>query len=287
MSLRKCSKVHSLALQSLSCEANLAIGHNPRIALELFDRLGLYSTIFTDPTTPNTPEPSTNRWRRAYDCLEIMRANNSPGSIYNLLVCSADAVDLSWLLVALVPWAEVTILRPSRSGGKAPLPFATLVAREGIKASNRVCDMVTGAFRHVEEITNFKQAVIAQEKWTLEPDKLGMAIRRWDAGGRHWKLQVLLAILVDVMRSDKSAGEYRIVRLFQTRGTNTPYHRIRSCLVWLAAVLGSFAGDRLNECSIAQTSHRWNTASKGLRPKAWEMDGGSIRCVYGMAISPP
>lgn len=137
-----------------------------------------------------------------------MRANNSPGSIYKLLVCSADAVELSWLLVALVPWAEVAIPRRSKSGGKAPLPFATLVAKEGIKVSNRVCDTVTGAFRHVEEISNFKQAVTAQDKWTLEPDKLGMAIRRWDTGGGHWKLQVLLAILVDAMRSDTSASEH-------------------------------------------------------------------------------
>jgi tRNA nucleotidyltransferase (CCA-adding enzyme) len=209
--LRKCSKVYSLALQSRSCKAHLAIGQNPRSALELFDRLGLYSTIFTDPTTQNTPEPSTNRWKHAYDCLETMRANNSPGSIYKLLVCSADAVELSWLLAALVPWVEVEIPRPSKSGGKAPLPFATLVAKEGIKASNRVCDTVTGAVRHVEEISSFKQAVIAQDKWTLERDTLGMAIRRWDAGGGHWKLQVLLAILVDAMRSGKSAGEDPIV----------------------------------------------------------------------------
>lgn len=34
-----------------------------------------------------------------------------------------------------------------------------------------------------------------------------MAIRRWDTGGGHWKLQVLFAILVDVTRSDESAGE--------------------------------------------------------------------------------
>lgn len=153
------------------------------------------------------PEPSTKRWRHAYNCLETMRANNSPSSIYKLLVCSHDAAELSWLLAALVPWAEIANPYPSKSGGKAPMPFATLVAKEGIKASNRVCDTVTGAFRHFEEISKFKQAVIAQENWTLEPDKLGMAIRRWDAGGGHWKLQVLFAILVEIARSDKSAGE--------------------------------------------------------------------------------
>ena len=87
------------------------------------------------------------------------------------------------------------------------MPFATLVAREGIKANNRVCDTVTGAFRHIEEISNFKQAVIAQDLWTFERDKLGMAIRRWDAAGSHWKLHVILAILVEAMHLSEFNGE--------------------------------------------------------------------------------
>jgi tRNA nucleotidyltransferase (CCA-adding enzyme) len=175
--------------------------------LEFIDRLRLYSTIFTDPTCKIIPEPRTDRWRFVYDCLETLRVNKSPGSIYELLIRSEDAVELAWLFAALCPWAEVALPTSSNPGGKAPLPFATLVAREGIKANNRTCDAVTGAFRHREEIARFKQAVIDLEPWVYERDKLGMAIRRWDTAGGHWKIQVVLAILVEAMRSTEFNGE--------------------------------------------------------------------------------
>jgi tRNA nucleotidyltransferase (CCA-adding enzyme) len=139
-----------------------------------------------------------------------MSKNESPGSIYKLLIRSEDAAELAWILAALSPWADVP-LPPARTGKKTCLPWATLVAKEGIKSSNRICDTVTGAFRNFEEITIFKKAVINQEKWTSERDTLGMAIRRWDANGGHWKVQAMLAILVEVMRSNDSDGEFVMV----------------------------------------------------------------------------
>jgi tRNA nucleotidyltransferase (CCA-adding enzyme) len=112
------------------------------------------------------------------------------------------------MFVALCPWSEVPTPTPSKQGRKAPLPFATMAAREGIKANNRICDVVTAAFRHREEISSFKTAIVNKELWTYDRDKLGMAIRRWDATGGHWKVQVVLAILVEAMTSSESNGEY-------------------------------------------------------------------------------
>lgn len=175
--------------------------------MHFIDRLGLYSTIFTDPTAKAVPEPPTHRWRFAYDCLETLRLNESPGSIYKLLVRTEDTTELAWILAALCPWAEVAAPTPIKAGGKIPLPYATIVAREGIKATNRICDAVTAAFRHYDEISSFKRAVIYQEPWTQERDRLGMAIRRWDATGGHWKLQVVLAILVEAMSSPESKSK--------------------------------------------------------------------------------
>jgi hypothetical protein len=134
-----------------------------------------------------------------------LRSNESPGSINKLLIRTEDAVELAWLIAALCPWAEAAM--PCNLGGKVPLPFATLVAREGIKANNRICNAVTGAFRNHEEIARFKKAVINQEPWIHERDKLGMAIRRWDAADGYWKIQVVLAILVEAMASTESNGE--------------------------------------------------------------------------------
>jgi tRNA nucleotidyltransferase (CCA-adding enzyme) len=113
------------------------------------------------------------------------------------------------MFAALCPWAEVATPTPSKPGGKAPLPFATMVAREGIKANNRTCDAITAAFRHREEITSFKNAVVNKELWTHKRDRLGMAIRRWDATGGHWKVQVVLAILVEAMTSTESNGKFK------------------------------------------------------------------------------
>jgi tRNA nucleotidyltransferase (CCA-adding enzyme) len=138
--------------------------------------------------------------------MEALRSNESPRSIYKLLVCSKEAAELAWVLTALSPWASVSTLAPSKAVTKTTPPLATGVAREGIKLSNRMCETVTGAFRHIEEISRFKRAVNNREPWTREPDTMGMAIRRWDATGGPWKLHVLLAILVDAMRSTEPDG---------------------------------------------------------------------------------
>ncbi len=183
-----------------------AAAQNPRSALVLFDRLGLYSTIFTDPTTKGIPQPRTDEWHSAYDCFEVMRATKSPGSIYDTLVPSDESVEIAWTLVALTPWATIPTPSPRTPGGKPILPFATLVARQGLKANNHVCDVITGAFRHLDEVMKLKEAVVSDEPWVKQRDVLGMTIRRWDAQGGHWKLHVLLAIFVEAMRSDMSNG---------------------------------------------------------------------------------
>lgn len=152
------------------------------------------------------PEVDTSRWRNAYDCLDAMKSNESPASIYKLLVRSTDAAELTWILAALSPWAPFGAPPPTKVGYKRSLPYATLAAREGIKANNRVCDVVTGAFRHIDEITRLKDAVLTMESHIYERDKLGMAIRRWDASGGQWKLHVILAILVESMKIDATTG---------------------------------------------------------------------------------
>ncbi|KAI9745587.1 MAG: CCA tRNA nucleotidyltransferase, mitochondrial [Claussenomyces sp. TS43310] len=176
---------------------------NPKSALDMFNRLELYAIIFTDPTAERIPEPCTRRWHCAYDCLDVLSNNESPKSIYQVLVRTDK--ELAWLLASLAPWFDTKDLPPSKTG-RTSLPYAARVAREGIKQSNRVCDFVTGAFRHFEEIIKFKDAIVTRQAFTRQPDVLGMAIRRWDEQGGQWRIQVVLAILVEAMTSDVSAG---------------------------------------------------------------------------------
>lgn len=182
--------------------------NNPRSALHMVDRLGLYSTIFTDPTIQQVTVPDSTRWNAVYDCLDDLKSNETPGSIYQCLVRSEDAKFLSWLLAALVPWAQVG--QPENPGGKARLPFATLVAREGIKANNKVCNVVTGAVRNRIEITQLKDAIKNKLPYIDERDTVGMSIRRWDSDGGHWRLQALYALLVEAMGRNNQQGMHTL-----------------------------------------------------------------------------
>lgn len=82
-------------------------------------------------------------------------------------------------------------------------PLATSVAREGIKATNKVCDVVSASIEHRDEITNAKSAFIQAKRSghksqdgsdPLARDVLGRAIRRW---GASWRSQAVFAFLID------------------------------------------------------------------------------------------
>jgi tRNA nucleotidyltransferase (CCA-adding enzyme) len=171
---------------------------DPRHALKLIDRLGLYSTIFTNPTIQDQV-PSTDHWARAYDCLEALRSNDSPECIYKTLIRSEEAEYYAWVLASLSPWSLLPVYPANGPKNKAPVPRATPVAREGIKAPTRLCDLVTGAFEHFKPMIAMKKAVVENQSWVNERDKLGMTIRGWDARGGHWKVQMMFAILVENM----------------------------------------------------------------------------------------
>jgi hypothetical protein len=176
------------------------------MALHLIDRLGLYSTIFTDPTSQSTPMPNSSKWHVVYSCLGLLESNNTPGSIYQSLVRSDDAAYLAWIFAALTPWSAIPDPQPEKAGAKLPLPFAANVAREGIKADNKICSVVTAAFRNCNEITNLKGAIKRKDSYVKERDTLGMMIRKWDSQGGHWRIQVLLALLAQSLKQADVIG---------------------------------------------------------------------------------
>ena len=187
--------------------SNRIAGQNPKSALEYFDRLSLYPTVFTDPTAKNIAVPDITNWHYVYNCLHDLKTHETPGSIYNSLVRSEDAKYLSWILAALTPWSLIPLPKPAIPGGKASLPLGTMVAREGIKADNKSCSVITGAFKNYEQITGLKDDIKRnQDAYIHERDTVGMSIRRWDSQGGHWRLQALLALLVEAMNHPNSQG---------------------------------------------------------------------------------
>lgn len=180
---------------------------SPCTALQYINRLGLYRTIFTDPAMTDLPVVDLTNWNRAYDCLHIMMQNNSPMSVYKLLIRNEGAEELAWLMAALAPWAPFGS-PPPKASGKRSLPFGAMAAREGIKATGRIVEVVAGAFRHLDEIMELKRAVLAKEPYTLQRDILGMQIRRWDYDGGNWKIHIMLAILVEALRCEAGYEEF-------------------------------------------------------------------------------
>jgi len=194
------------------CYTNILQGKNPCDALRFFDRLGLYSTIFTfeDPTGRKTLQPETSRWKAAYNCLETIRSDQSASSINKTLIQvenNEDAVYHAWLLAALTPWASVPPLPPDPRG-KMQEPLATQAIRGGMKSSTSLCNLVTGAVKSLEQVSQWKRAVIEKQPSIYERDNLAMAIRQWNRTGGDWRMPVLSAILVEAMENTSSGGKY-------------------------------------------------------------------------------
>lgn len=170
-------------------------GEHPRDAVRLIDELGLYHTIFTDPVNLNAPQPSLDGWSAAYGFL-----HDSPSdidSVYEVLVTSDEARYYAWVLACVAPFARLP--GSISANPKKKPPVATVAAREGIKAPTKMSDLITAAFCHREEICELKSKVSSDVASEVGRDTLGMAVRRWEAKGTHWRLQVLFAILYDLM----------------------------------------------------------------------------------------
>ncbi|KAI9667504.1 MAG: CCA tRNA nucleotidyltransferase, mitochondrial [Bathelium mastoideum] len=193
-------------------------GPRPYLALALIERLDLYSTIFTDPTHSNTYTPEVERLRPAYRLLEAMLQplqDEQNEIIKASVVQNADEKYLALLLAALIPWVDAPLPEPPKGKGKPSAPIPVLVAREGIKAPNKVCDVISAAVRNADEIIKLKDRFVERTRYPHRPlkgddasarDILGMAIRSW---GASWRSQVLWAILAEV--SANPSNEQRIL----------------------------------------------------------------------------
>ncbi|KAI1176700.1 hypothetical protein F4777DRAFT_587777 [Nemania sp. FL0916] len=174
------------------------IGKDPRRALQYINDLGLYHTIFTDPRKPATELPAMSQWPGAYECLEHLLQHRKLGSISDILIQTDEAPHYAWVLAALTPWEGVD-KSVYNSKGKPPPLLITLAAREGIKAPNKLCDLITAAHNNRADIMSLKTAVVQKTGYINERDRFGMAIRHWDAKGGYWRLQVLFSLLVEAV----------------------------------------------------------------------------------------
>lgn len=178
-------------------------GPDPLMALNLINRLTLYSTIFSDPAQDqsNAYTPDTTNWNLVINYVQdILHSKSS-----NILVRDAEERYLVWILSAVVPYRDAPP-PPVIEGKKAPPPIATTVTREGIKATNNVCNVITASVKNHAEISMMVSDCNSRKRPSRED--IGMTIRRW---GSTWRSQTAFALLVNVADEPSSANcEYQV-----------------------------------------------------------------------------
>jgi tRNA nucleotidyltransferase (CCA-adding enzyme) len=185
-------------------------GPRPRMALELINRFGLYRTVFTDPTRELPAQPDTTLFQTAFEFVDsVVQGSSKDSVIADHLLRNADEQYLAWICATMMPWADAPTV-PHQKPLQRPYFSAYLVAREGFKAPNKVCDVVAASLGNGEEIRGLvaQCAKGLQRPDTINPtsdatarDTLGMAIRRW---GSTWRTQVLFNLTYEVVLANIS-----------------------------------------------------------------------------------
>ncbi|GAB7362295.1 hypothetical protein MBLNU230_g2313t1 [Neophaeotheca triangularis] len=188
-------------------------GPDPHMALQLVDDLDLYETIFCDPTNTEklSFEPDTQGFGKSVNILQD-ELQDEASQIANL-ANGAEERFFAWHICALVPYCDAPQQEPSEPGRRAPPPAATQVAREGLKATNKVCDIVTSSIRNRADILALVDEIVSlnrtstEEKGKLESERarIGMVIRHL---GPSWQTQCLYAFLVATLETENADRVY-------------------------------------------------------------------------------
>ena len=158
----------------------------------------------------------TANWFNAYGLLLAMTSIEPSGknissslqTIKKLLIRDTHDLLLAWILVCFVPWARKC---PNKKSAKKLSSPASIAAREGIKADNKICKNIDDAVANRKEIVALKNAAVEGEdlassspkrkKSPIGRDIQGQAIRSW---GSNWRSAVIYALLTDVFEANSS-----------------------------------------------------------------------------------
>lgn len=246
-----------------------------------------------DPTKPGDPLPDLSHWHGAYECLQHISKDQASSSILPVLVRTDEDSYYAWTFSALAPWEYVD--EPAFTGkGKVPQCIVSRAAREGIKAGNKLCDLVIGAHKNRPDILALKTTVVQKTAQANERDRFGMAIRNWDSKGGYWRLQVLFCLLVEAMQrwqpgvtnSSQYYAQYLPV-YYRIRFSNYVYSGECQFLKGVAAFLGpsSTIGRYGSPCD--EKNNRRYTAREDYGRETWQMDDEGVRSLRRMAASSP
>lgn len=245
------------------------IGPRPHAALSLIDRLGLYNTIFTDPSIGWSEVANTQQWHLAYDQLlalvtQLGGTNTwvSATVIAKMLLKEPrdpEEVYLAWMLCCFVPWAQSKAVTSNSSTSKFPKTVAAIAAREGIKPDNKITKIIEEAVIYLPDVIMTKGNAIDQpdplaknskrNQSSVSRELHGKAIRRW---GPHWRSTVIFAFLVQISQAQNQSGASRV--LITKRNPANSYLKYAECQDLLDSYAAWLSGlehlDLLNVCQM-------------------------------------
>ncbi|KAJ4351730.1 CCA tRNA nucleotidyltransferase, mitochondrial [Didymosphaeria variabile] len=190
-------------------------GPDPGMALRLIDEASLHDTIFTDPTRTIYFQPDIEHYRKGYQFMTswIKERGSSkypiiPQTLLSTRDAESDEEYLAWVCAAVLPWADAPQVPPLKKN-KQPLHAAYLVAQEGLKAPNRVCDVIAASLNNytvISQLVGECQRRLGKEDPAspAQREKIGMALRSW---GRTWRSQVFFALLHEIVYGDQSTED--------------------------------------------------------------------------------
>ncbi|KKA29118.1 hypothetical protein TD95_005270 [Thielaviopsis punctulata] len=193
-------------------------GKDPRAALILIDELKLYHAIFTDITKDDLPKPDIQHWSAIYNLLHDLSRDSNPESIYRTLIASSLDEYLIWALASMSPWESVpdeVIVGPKTKANSVARIVS--VAREGFRATNKLCDVLTGSHRNIAEIIQFKDDILSNNERINNRGGIAMMIRRWEGNAMNWHLQLFYAMFVEVLKfpADVETVKKNWIRVFE------------------------------------------------------------------------
>ncbi|KAL6719104.1 CCA tRNA nucleotidyltransferase, mitochondrial [Lecanora helva] len=133
-------------------------------------------------------------------------------AISRILLRNAEETYWAWTLVCFVPWAREQPEPAETFSAKRPPSLASIAAREGIKADNKITKLVNDAVSCLAEIVAIKDLASNGRQPTSAPSETksatldrvtqGLAIRSW---GANWRSSIMYAILTQLADHDRAA----------------------------------------------------------------------------------
>lgn len=118
--------------------------------------------------------------------------------VRNFLIRDKQEEFYAWMLSAMAPWSKVSG-RPPKGKGRPPPPRAAEVAKESLRADNKVISVVGDAAASWQSIIEVKNSILegTVSGTAMEVRRhVGLHIRSWK---KDWRLCIVQAILQEVV----------------------------------------------------------------------------------------